>query len=86
MQLLVSAGGLDKDGLIWKTPKYKFLVPIKKLSSMISQRFAGTLQKERPDLFAQISPQVWSKAWCSFCKSTNLELLERRLRGGAMVT
>lgn len=69
VHLLVSAGGLDKDGLTWHTPKYKFLVPVKKLSSMISQRFANALQKQRPDLFAQISPQVWKKAWCSFCKS-----------------
>ena len=69
VHLLVSAGGLDKNGLVWKTPKYKFLVPVKKLSSMISQRFAKALKNERPDLFAQISPQVWKKEWCSFCKN-----------------
>ena len=45
IHLLVSAGGLDKDGGTWHTPKYKFLVPVKKLSSMISQRFAEALAK-----------------------------------------
>ena len=68
VHLLVSAGGLDKDGLTWRDSPYKFLVPVKKLSPMISQRFADALQKERPDLFALIPPEVWKKQWCSFCK------------------
>jgi predicted Zn-ribbon and HTH transcriptional regulator len=68
VHLLVSAGGLDQDGLNWKTPKYKFLVPVKKLSPMISRQFAEALQRERPDLFAQIPAKVWMKEWCSFCK------------------
>lgn len=69
VHLLVSAGGLDKDGLTWREPRHKFLVPVKKLSSMISQQFAEALQKERPDLFTQIPAKVWKMAWCSFCKS-----------------
>ncbi len=69
LHLLVSAGGLDKDGTNWCEARYRFLVPVKRLSPMISQRFADALQKERPDLFAQIHAKVWSKEWCSFCKS-----------------
>jgi Zn finger protein HypA/HybF involved in hydrogenase expression len=68
VHLLVSGGGLDKDGSIWREARYKFLVPVKKLSPMISQRFAEALQKERPDLFTQIPAKVWKKEWCSFCK------------------
>lgn len=68
VHLLVSGGGLSEDGDTWHPTAYGFLVPVKKLSPMISQRFAQALQAQRPDLFAQISPKVWKKEWCSFCK------------------
>jgi hypothetical protein len=68
VHLLVSGGGLSQDGTTWHATPYGFLVPVKKLSPMISQRFAQALQAKRPDLFAQISPSVWKKPWCSFCK------------------
>ncbi len=68
LHLLVSSGGLDRDGTTWRETPYDFLVPVKKLSPMISRKFAVALQKKRPDLFAQIPLKVWKKAWCSFCK------------------
>ena len=68
VHLLVSGGGLSENDDTWHPTAYGFLVPVKKLSPMISQRFAQALQAQRPDLFAQISPKVWKKEWCSFCK------------------
>jgi DNA-directed RNA polymerase subunit RPC12/RpoP len=68
VHLLVSCGGLSEDGTTWHQAPYAFLVPVKKLSPMISQQFAQALKKERPDLFDQIPRKVWKREWCSFCK------------------
>jgi len=68
LHLLVSSGGLADDGVTWREARYRFLVPVKKLSPMISQRFAEALRKKRPDLFALIPSKVWKREWCSFCK------------------
>jgi hypothetical protein len=69
LHLLVSGGGLSADGQTWHPAQPGFLVPVKKLSPMISQRFVEALQAVRPDLFNQISPKVWKREWCSFCKA-----------------
>jgi len=68
VHLMVSGGGLSKDGSTWFDSPKGFLVPAKKLSPMISQRFARTLRKEHPDLFAKVPPKAWRREWCSFCK------------------
>lgn len=68
VHLLVSGGGLGEDGTTWHKAASGFLVPVKKLSPMISRRFAEALERERPDLFAQIPAKVWKREWCSFCK------------------
>ncbi|MEA3226485.1 MAG: transposase [Planctomycetota bacterium] len=68
VHMLVTGGGVNKDGKTWHEAANDFLVPVKKLSPMISQRFADTLKKEAPDLFDQIPGKVWKKEWCSFCK------------------
>ena len=66
--MLVSAGGVSDDGRKWCDVSNNFLVHVKKLSALISLRFAAALRKERPDLFAQIPDKVWKKEWCTFCK------------------
>jgi len=68
VHMLVTAGGVSDDGGNWLESRYEFLVPVKKLSPMISQRFARELKKGRPDLFDQIPSGIWKKEWCSFCK------------------
>src|SRR5258708_10961299 len=68
VHLLVTGGGVSEDGSTWHSAANRFLVPVRKLSLMIRQRFAHALQKERPSLFAQIPASVWRKEWCSFCK------------------
>jgi hypothetical protein len=68
VHMLVSGGGLSQDGKTWHEAQPNFLVPVKKLSPMISQQFADLLRHERPDLFAQIPAKVWKREWCSFCK------------------
>ena len=68
VHLLVTGGGVSRDGTTWHEAPKNFLVPVKKLSQMINKRLAQTLEKERPDLYAQIPANVWKKEWCSYCK------------------
>lgn len=68
LHLLVSGGGLAEDGITWHEPRHRFLVPVKKLSRLISRRFAQALEKKRPELFAMIPSGVWKREWCAFCK------------------
>jgi len=59
---------VSEDGNTWHEARSGFLVPVKKLSPMISKQFAEVLKKEYPDLFAQVLPKTWKREWCSFCK------------------
>jgi Zn finger protein HypA/HybF involved in hydrogenase expression len=69
VHMLVTGGGMSNDGSTWHPAQPGFLVPVKKLSPMISRRFAEALEKERPDLFSQVSAKTWKREWCSFCKA-----------------
>lgn len=67
VHMLVTGGGVCEGD--WReVPSAGYLVPVEKLSPMISRRFSQTLQKEHPELHAQIPAGVWSREWCSFCK------------------
>jgi Zn finger protein HypA/HybF involved in hydrogenase expression len=68
VHMLVSGGGVSDDGKSWSEVSTNFLVPPKKLSPLISKRFAETMRRERPDLFALVPPKVWKREWCSFFK------------------
>jgi len=68
VHMLVTGGGVTTDGTAWRAAPKGFLVPVRKLSRMIAQRFAATLQKDHPDLFEQIPDTVWRREWCSYCK------------------
>ena len=68
VHLLVTGGGVDEQGNWREVPSSGYLVPVKKLSPMISRRFSETLQKKHPELHAQIPATVWKREWCSFCK------------------
>jgi hypothetical protein len=68
VHMLVTGGGVTDDGIAWHNAPNKYLVPVRKLSSMIARRFAETLQKRHPELFRQIPANVWKRPWCSFCK------------------
>jgi hypothetical protein len=68
VHMLVTGGGVTDDGTAWHDTPNEFLVPVKRLSPVISRRFAEALQKGHPDLFRQIPAHVWSRQWCSYCK------------------
>ena len=72
VHMLVTGGGVDGDrgdrGGDWRECSPDFLVPVKKLSRMISKKFSETLLKECPELHGQIPKAVWKREWCSFCK------------------
>jgi len=68
VHMMVTGGGVTKDGTAWHDAPNKYLVPVKKLSPMIARRFAEALQKGHPGLFEQIPATVWKRQWCSYCK------------------
>ena len=68
VHMLVTGGGVSADGTAWHDAPDGFLVPVKKLSRMIAHRFAQTLKKDHPELFAQVPSRAWKREWCSYCK------------------
>ena len=68
VHMLVTGGGVSDDGAAWHEAPNGFLVPVKKLSPMIADRFAKALRKDHPELYAQVPPKAWKRAWCSYCK------------------
>ena len=68
VHMLVTGGGVTEDGTAWQEAPNGFLVPVKRLSPGIAERFAEALQKGYPDLFQQIPANAWSREWCSYCK------------------
>lgn len=67
VHMLVTGGGVC-DGDWREVPSAEYLVPVEKLSPLISRRFSQTLQKEHQELHAQSPAGVWNREWCSFCK------------------
>jgi|TARA_B100001964_G_C14180868_1_gene576173 hypothetical protein len=68
VHMLVTGGGVSADGTGWHDAPNGFLVPVKKLSPIIAERFAQALRKDHPDLFAQVPAKAWKREWCSYCK------------------
>ena len=68
VHMLVTGGGVTADGTAWHEAPKDFLVPVRKLSRMMAQRFAAALQKGHPELFEQVPHKVWRREWCSYCK------------------
>lgn len=73
VHMLVTGGGVTVDrcnrGGDWRECAPDYLVPVKKLSRMISKKFSEALLQEHPELHSQIPKAVWKREWCSFCKS-----------------
>jgi hypothetical protein len=61
---VVPAGGLSPDRLRWVRPKREnFFLPQAALAMRLRTRIKEALQQNHPQLFAQLSPAVWSRAW-----------------------
>ncbi len=68
VHMLITGGGITKDGEHFEPARGKFLVPVEVLSGKIAAKFRDALEKERPRLFARIPKCVWYREWVSFCK------------------
>jgi hypothetical protein len=66
--MLITGGGVSRDGERWEPARGKFLVPVSVLSRKIAAKFRDALRKEDPELFATISDAAWRREWVSFCK------------------
>jgi hypothetical protein len=60
---LIPGGGLSPDGRRWVPARPKFLLPVKALGAHCRTLFQARLQKEHPDLFAQVPAKVWQRHW-----------------------
>ena len=68
VHMLITGGGVTKDGEHFEPARGKFLVPVHVLSRKIAGKFRDALKKENPNLFATIPESVWHREWVSFCK------------------
>ena len=60
---LIPGGGLSPDGRQWIAARPKFLLPVKALGAHLRTLFKARLQKEAPELFAQVPAKVWKRHW-----------------------
>jgi hypothetical protein len=63
IHFLVPGGGLSPDGRHWVAARPNFLLPVKALGAHCRTLFKTRLQKEQPQLFAQVPAQVWARHW-----------------------
>ena len=83
--MIVSAGGLDPDGLEWKHSGKKFFVPVRALSKVFRAKFIDMLEDKYnqsalkiPDTdkqvdysnFEKIKSLLYSKTWNVYAKKT----------------
>ena len=68
VHMLITGGGVSRDGQHWEAARGKFLVPVRLLSRKIAAKFRDLLRKEDPELLATISDTAWRREWVSFCK------------------
>jgi predicted Zn-ribbon and HTH transcriptional regulator len=85
LHMIVSAGGLDPDGLEWKHSSKKFFVPVKALSKVFRAKFIDMLEDEYnkntlniPDTqeeidyhnFKKLKSLLYTKNWNVYAKKT----------------
>jgi len=68
VHMLITAGGITSDGKNWEPARGEYLVPVGVLSRKIAAKFRDAVEKEKPDLFANIPAGVWRREWVSFIK------------------
>jgi len=68
VHLLVSGGGIGRDGATWREARHPFLVPVRALSKLVRGKFHALLKKHRPDLEAQLPQNIWTRDWVTWCK------------------
>jgi hypothetical protein len=65
---LIPGGGLSPDGRRWVPARNKFLLRVEVLGAHYRTLFKTRLQKEHPELFAQVPAKVWKRHWNVDCR------------------
>jgi hypothetical protein len=68
VHMLITGGGITRDGQHWEPARGEFLLPVSVLSRKIAANFREALKRQKPDLFATIPAAVWRRQWVSFLK------------------
>lgn len=65
VHLLISAGGIGRDGTSWHEARHRFLVPVRALSRLVRRLFREALP---PELETEVPREVWGVDWVVWCK------------------
>ena len=60
---LIPGGGLSADARRWVAATPHYLLPVKALGAHLRTLFRTRLQKEHPQLYAQVPAKVWKRHW-----------------------
>jgi hypothetical protein len=66
---LIPGGGLSPDGRRWIAARNQFLLHHQPLADHCRTLFKERLQKEHPELFAQVPAKVWKRHWNVGCQA-----------------
>ena len=60
---IVPGGGISPDGEKWLPAQRDFLMPQAAVAKIFRAKFRDALKQEAPELFKQVSPEVWKTRW-----------------------
>jgi predicted Zn-ribbon and HTH transcriptional regulator len=68
VHLLVTGGGADPQGEFWRPSRPGFLVPTPALWKLVRGKLRSVLERDHPELYAQIPVKVWVNRWVADCR------------------
>ena len=63
VHFIVTGGGISADGKTWLPAQRDYLMPHRAVAKIFRAKFRDALKKEEPELFTQVSPEVWRTKW-----------------------
>jgi hypothetical protein len=68
VHMLITGGGITRDGEHWEPARGEFLVPVGVLSRKIAAKFRDALKEKAPSVLDKIPARAWHREWVSFLK------------------